>query len=229
MTLPFDPACLPAPQRARFDAAIDAYMRVIEHNRAAIAPDPDDLFAGLEPHAPGPRSALFARLLAGRDAFERPPPTAFGYPWYALLDERRARPVTPQWPPVDGPRGRLLRLNGATWRLADANFAGERLLDLLDDAGDDPHGDAPAARLRRAEPVLRQAPAFVVEHPGAPRHRLVLGRGRRVGRRDLVLAEGIDAGSLDGGRAVLLPNGDPASRYVVYECDVWHLERVDAG
>jgi hypothetical protein len=197
VTLPFDPTCLPAPQRARFDAAIDAYMRVIEHNRAAFAPDPDDLFAGLEPHAPGPRSALFARLLSGRHAFERPPPTAFGYPWYALLDEQRARPVTPQWP--------------------------------LDDTDDGPHGDAPASRLRRAEPVLRQAPAFVVEHPGAPRHRLVLGRGRRVGRRDLVLAEGIDAGSLDGGRAVLLPHGDPASRYVVYECDVWQLERVDAA
>ncbi len=222
--MPFDPTCLPAPQRARFDAAVDAYARVIAHNRTSIAPEPDDLLAGLEPHAPGPRSALFARLLAGRHAFERPPPTAFGYPWYALLDEHRPRPVTPQWPPVDGPRGLELRLNGAPWTVADANFAGERLLDLLED---DDHGDAPALRLRRAEPVLRQSPAFVVEHAGAPRHRLVLGRGRRVGRRDLVLAEGTDAASLDGGRAVLLPNGDPASRYVVYECDVWQLERVE--
>jgi len=73
-------------QRVR--RALNAYDETMTSNIHAIHGKADVPVMGLLRHFyhPGPQSALFARLLAGREPLSFPPPTSFSYPWYALIE-----------------------------------------------------------------------------------------------------------------------------------------------
>lgn len=151
----FNEAELTPEQKARWDYAITEYKRVQDANAErnfANLTDADrasyleqgaktDLeiraavkeMAGLMGNSPGhSKSALFARLLNGKEALPFPPPRAHSYPWYSVIEEpgwHRAR--------LDGSAARdgeaansCLGINQSRWEIKSLNQSAQRLLDL---------------------------------------------------------------------------------------------------
>ncbi len=129
-------------------------------------------------HRPGRKSALFRRLLAGREPFPVPPPTSYSYPWYDLLDSPVPRSVSiggcgtmataiRSAALFDGSAEQrdVLMVNQDLWIVVRANDAARACLSAAD-AGD---ADSPAvlAAAKDAE--------WVIRHPGAPEHRVYWG------------------------------------------------------
>lgn len=121
-------------------------------------------FLGREP---GCKSALFHRLLSGREPFLTPPPTSHSYPWYSLLDDPGPRSIhlggactlgshlraAVDHAGSDDP-SELLAINQCFWRVDRCNDAARALMTLDD-------------QLDAAIDLARQA-EWVVRHPGAP-------------------------------------------------------------
>lgn len=147
-----------------------AVRRAEQRYRAVVGTpaDEEDLallaFLGREP---GCKSALFQRLLSGREPFPTPPPTSHSYPWYSLLDNPGPRSIqlggaatlgSHLRAAVDHPESvescELLAINQCYWRIDQCNEAARTLMTLHDDL------DAAVSLARRAE--------WVVRHPGAP-------------------------------------------------------------
>lgn len=63
----------------RWDAATDLYNRVIADNHVRLGTIP----MGQAGH---PKSALFHRLLTGKQPLPNPPPLDFSYPWYDVIE-----------------------------------------------------------------------------------------------------------------------------------------------
>jgi len=62
-------------------------------------------------------SALLERLLSGREPFPEPPPRAFSYPWYELVEDGRSEALEAQLIEQDGglfPKGTLI-IDQAPW------------------------------------------------------------------------------------------------------------------
>lgn len=129
-------------------------------------------------HRPGRKSALFRRLLAGREPFPVPPPTSYSYPWYDLLDSPVPRSVSiggcgtlataiRSAALFDGSTEQrdVLMVNQDLWIVVRANDAARACLS----AGDAGDADSPAvlAAAKDAE--------WVIRHPGAPEHRVYWG------------------------------------------------------
>ena len=116
----FDPDRLTSEQSARWDQSLREYTRVQEANldQSFAALTSDDLaeysarhglpagdhaalrahwrmtYGPLSGNAGHPKSALFARLLAGRPALPFPPPLSYSYPWYAVIEDEGPFPVS---------------------------------------------------------------------------------------------------------------------------------------
>lgn len=94
----FHKALLAPELQARWESAELEYRRVSELNalnhleaeRAAAGDlDPERarlILAQWSMHRPSEKSALFWRLLNGQPALPHPPPTAYSYPWYELIE-----------------------------------------------------------------------------------------------------------------------------------------------
>jgi hypothetical protein len=179
----FDPDQLPPEQAARYDAALIEYRRVQQENiDLAIAHCTDDaqrdaMRALHAYHQPGPKSALFARLLSGQSPLPSPPPTSFGYPWYAVIEESGPFEVSrgPLLPAGAGRPARIL-INQCSWEMIAANTAAQ----VFDAWCAVPGQNGDAAELLAAQPEWQIAcePWLVF--------RLYLGRSLRRGRRDFV-------------------------------------------
>lgn len=219
----FDPNNLTPEQRSRWGWAMAEYARVQEQNldRAISKMPPEALADQLKGLPAGvPReisalrahlrqlgqllggggagdvsSALFARLLRGKAPLPLPPPTAYSYPWYDVIEEAgpfevEVRSVT-AWT-GGGERGqhdpRSIAILQCGWDVVWANDAARQLL-LLQSALAE--GAAQAARPGAApcHEVLKEAracllgayaanPTFIVRYQEWPEYRLRLGRHR---------------------------------------------------
>lgn len=123
----FNPKNLTDAQRANWDAAIAAYARVLSGNQSHM-----NTCLASEPRIPGgdimraSKSALFARLLEGRDALPYPPPTSYAYPWYAVIEEPGPHQVR-----IDGGMdGNTVWLDRCDWIISHMNDAAKDLLAL---------------------------------------------------------------------------------------------------
>lgn len=87
------------------------------------------LFANEPGHT---KSALFARLLNGHLPLPEPPPTAFSYPWYEIVEKAGVYPVTvyPDTREEEDREWRRIVLNQCGWEIIDTNPAAESLLAL---------------------------------------------------------------------------------------------------
>lgn len=170
---------LDADQQARIRHAVERYYAVVGQ------PDGSDgvrrsnsVFSALMPHRPGRKSALFRRLLAGREPFPVPPPTSYSYPWYDLLDAPGPRTVSiggcgtlataiRSAALVEGGAAlpEVLMVNQDLWIVERANDAARACLSAVD-AGD---GDSPEALAAAKEAE------WLIRHPGAPEHRVYWG------------------------------------------------------
>lgn len=97
----FDPNNLSAEQKARWDQAIVKYnqvMRANEERKLGRTLTDEEWVAATQGDAlhfpsyqPGhPKSALFFRLLEGKEPLPYAPPCAFSYPWYDTVETRSA-------------------------------------------------------------------------------------------------------------------------------------------
>lgn len=157
----FDPNRLSPLQQTRWEEACTAYRRVQNDNARRLldtlepsargdlarrfgCPLTDDaslleiltesgglLIGGQEPGHP--KSALFARLLNGRDPLPYPPPTSFSYPWYAVIEEPgpfRSGDVYCEIPPADvqdAGAPPVLWINQHGWTIQARNAPAEAL------------------------------------------------------------------------------------------------------
>ncbi len=79
---------LPPQEQRAAHAALTRYHGVVATAREALTKKgaSDDVMALFFNHHPGAKSALFLRLLRGKDPLPMPPPTYCSYPWYSLFD-----------------------------------------------------------------------------------------------------------------------------------------------
>lgn len=160
-------------QQAEVRRAVDRYHEI-------VGPPSDkrsSLGFGMS-HRPGSKSALFRRLLSGKEPFPVPPPTSYSYPWYSLLDlpgprkvslggfgtvASAIRAVAVFSAEESKPEG--LMINQDAWIVVRANEAARLCMSSFDIDG---HESATIlAAAKEAE--------WVVRHPGAPRHRVYWG------------------------------------------------------
>lgn len=105
-------------QSARWDHALVEYDRVFRANRERDRGHPfDDLewvkereaIGVFHSYQPGhPKSALFRRLLDGEPALPFPPPCAYSYPWYEVVESKQ--PITGVQVAFEGERGSAMTL-----------------------------------------------------------------------------------------------------------------------
>jgi hypothetical protein len=88
------------------------------------------------------KSALFARLLEGKEALPYPPPTSYSYPWYAIIEQDEAFQVSVGGIPTlgglikgtGGAKGvKFIGINQCAWAVLQCNAAAEDLFKLQDD------------------------------------------------------------------------------------------------
>lgn len=151
----FDPDHLTESQQARWDEACTIYRRVQHDNaaraldalspkereelaRQAKAPTNDRealLQSLLQCHGllvggqevGHPKSALFARLLNGREPLPYPPPTSFSYPWYEVVE--KPGPFAPFVQVMDDAENQIL-INQHDWQILAGNAPAQALLAL---------------------------------------------------------------------------------------------------
>lgn len=152
-------------QAERWESAKTQYDRILEQNaqrlfdsltpeqrerkiaelHASGVTDPDDLKKHLYTRVSSPgnirengKSALFARLLDGKQPLPVPPPKFYGYPWYACIEEVGPFQVDVSGLLVTGEEidsqvptlGMSLLINDQRWILHAANAAARKLLGL---------------------------------------------------------------------------------------------------
>ena len=157
----FDPKNLSVAQRERWDAAMEEYRRIQEQNLDHLLANLTvEQIAKMEAARPGrsirdqmrdlqslvatpgnPKSALFARLLDGKQALAYPPPTNHSYPWFEIVEVPGAHPVSIGGAPslgaeMNGTQGAVgihyLAINQCIWAVVSMNAAAESLLKLQD-------------------------------------------------------------------------------------------------
>lgn len=148
---------------------------------------------------PGPQSALFARLLAGREPLSFPPPTSFSDPWYALIEEPGPHVLSSVSSAILAAeyQSRIhesgcfqhIQLDQCIWGIVSANEAAEELLEI---------DQRFASRATDTEPALApfwvsiqaayaKQPEFLVRYGQWPTFRMRVGRFKTTARRDHVL------------------------------------------
>lgn len=147
-------------------------------------------------HSPGPKSALFSRLLAGGEPLPFPPPTSFSYPWYELIEKPGSHIVHSVG--VAGGADHIL-LNQCAWKIASSNAAAQELLKLEQEfAGRTAQSEpALAPYWQRISDAYRANPLFLVSFGQWPAFILRVGRQKGVARRDLAERSALIGGRMD--------------------------------
>lgn len=203
----FDENDLTEAQRARYDWAVAEYNRIQEENRLRLEQ------AGKQavPHQIGPKSALFARLLDGKEPLPHPPPTSYSYPWYDIIEKSGPHHVSiggglsvagkAHWDDGLGANERIL-LNQCPWNILRKNEGATEFLEFLQQASE--HMLVPGKALSVVQPILDKKPEYVVTYGKWGEFHLSLGRIVRRGRREFVRSSQFDLNTLDGGNAVIV-------------------------
>ena len=259
---------LTAEQRDRWPWAVQEYTRVIRQNierqmcrmsdddkdallhsfpfhRRANRIDEDvreilHMFYGMSGGEGGDgHSALFARLLDGKPALDRPPPSSFHRPWYALVEEEGpfAVQVTDAHMmavdgEVEGGSGYafLLGINECPWEVEKANGPGRALLVLHGQLEQHSHVDGYGWTKRLHTEVLaayRSDPRFIVRHDDWPPNELRLATPESCNSPApldaLSQSTVFDAGAL--GYAVDMMDSQVAGEKLQFRWCGWLLER----
>lgn len=177
-------------ETTRIREALRRYNEIVEANVSGSGQNTARL------HSPGPKSALFSRLLAGGEPLPHPPPTSFSYPWYELIEK-----PGPHFVHSVGMTGRADRilLNQCTWSIASANAAGQELLRLEQDFAGRTAQPEPALApyWQRISDAYRANPSFLVSYGQWPAFLLRVGRQKGVARRDLAERAALIGGRMD--------------------------------
>ncbi|MDD2748053.1 MAG: hypothetical protein PHG39_10955 [Acidithiobacillus ferrooxidans] len=169
---------LPPELLARWDRAVSEYDRVLRE----VCGDSEtkDLFFY---NAIREKSALFWRLLNGKEPLLMPPPTSYSYPWYEIIEEPGPHQVgdigfRAYGKPLGGELAALrgmdhedhLFINQCGWTVLSHNAAAQEMLDALQS------GDFTLADQNR---LMAAGPEWIVQYREWPAYRLFVQRYRR--------------------------------------------------
>ena len=230
----FDPDKLTDEQRARWDWAIAEYNKILNGNverqiSRMSAQDKENLlhsfpmfrvsgesldedarkvlrlFHGLSGGAEGdPRSALFARLLTGKQPLSWPPPSTFHHPWYEVIEgngpfEVMLSDAHTQAPsPEHGELAPLysLCIDHCPWLVDSTNDAAHRLFVLQERLNakerresDGTCFDWTPELLDEVRRALQESPEFLVRFEEWPLYRLRLNVRESSGERSAIPVE----------------------------------------
>jgi hypothetical protein len=146
-------------------------------------------------HRPGPKSALFARLLEGKEPLPFPPPTSFSYPWYDLVELPGPHTVSSVGGTanlaalLNGDMGtgceRKILINQCVWGGEHANAAAEELLAIEEEFSRRSHAEPALAPFwQRIQDAYRANPVFIVRYGRWEPFQMRIGRVVNVARRD---------------------------------------------
>ena len=266
----FNDQQLTAEQRARWPWAVQEYTKVIrqniEHQMARMsASDKESMLRSFPLHRRANRldddvreilhmfygmsggeggdghSALFARLLDGKPALDRPPPSSFHRPWYALVEEDgpfAVQVTDAHMMAVDGEveaegvagYAFLLGINECPWEVEESNGPGRALLVLHGELEQHSHADGYGWTKRLHADVLaayRADPRFIVRHDDWPPYELKLASPESskgpAPLEALTQSTVFDAGAL--GYAVDLMDSQNPGEKLQFQWSGWLLER----
>lgn len=220
----FDKNNLTQQQAERWDAAIETYEQVRQQERNAlnqylgansVATDAHRTNSQLRWNQPGDEnSALFSRLLDGKEPLAHPPPTCYGYPWYACIEDKGPLEVCLELASAHADDKALdpsLYIAQCRWRIEEENQPANDLRQLYRNAqmvlSPSPSGGqfskAYQALESEAKQLLKRSPEWIVRYQNWHRFRVYLGRGegrcrRRLFDRDLLRPD------FSGGNKILI-------------------------
>lgn len=155
---------------------------------------------------PGPKSALFARLLTGKLPLLFPPPTSFGQPWYEIVEE--AGPfdillggtlaVTDSHAAHGDPFLEHLIINGCPWGVVAGNEPAAALSDFFQRLRHCTDRFAGEMYVNGIVACLHRRPEWVVRFAPWPDYRVYLGRAKRQAKRSDIRNLKFFRHSLDG-------------------------------
>ncbi|MDA8376113.1 MAG: hypothetical protein M0Z50_03365 [Planctomycetia bacterium] len=129
------------------------------------------------------KSALFWRLLNGKDPLPMPPPTRYSYPWYGIIEEpgphqvgsigfhAYGKPLSQQLAEIRGTdREDRLFVEQCGWKVLDHNAAAQDMLEALRGG---------QCTLEDQNRLMAAGPEWIVQHGKWPDYRLFVGRYRR--------------------------------------------------
>lgn len=207
MPIFFDEDQLTEAQRARYQWAVKEYERIQEENQL------QQQLTGKPPvhHRISPKSALFARLLEGKQPLPFPPPTSYSYPWYDIIETPGKYQVSigAPWSSANAPNeegmpgeGKYIVLNQCAWEIVRENTAAADFLSFMQQVTD-PHA-VPAPLMQFLRNALAGKPEFILSYGMWGEFRLSLGRVIRRSRRQAVVGSEFDILTLDGGNPVIV-------------------------
>lgn len=198
---------------ARWDWALAEYGRVQEQNLARevegmSAADRADYLAKVRhlklAGAGHRKSALFARLLAGKPALPVPPPTSYSHPWYECIEQKGPWPVSVSvLPPVlagylretgEAPLTDLnISINQCAWAVTSLNESARDLLRMQQHLSAAAHKTEDGIQYHWSRDLLKGVlatyaarPEFIVQHRQWPLYRLRIARSESIALRGYV-------------------------------------------
>lgn len=152
-------------------------------------------------YKPSNKSALFWRLLQGKPALSKIPPTSFSYPWYQLYEEDGPFEAAVNWnqteehilnlPFLPLKKDKIL-INHALWHIISYNEAGSKTLELNTHKNQE-----------EIKEILDLKPEIVVTFDNEQKFRLFLGRKIIYGRRITIFSKGISLENGGGNPTIL--------------------------
>ena len=189
-------------ERSRFDSNLSwamAEYAAIQQIRKDTYPDRK---IELEP---GPKSALFARLLSGKPPLAFPPPLSFQQPWYESVEAEgpffvQIGGVVPvaqvRWPEHGDLFVDYLLINDCPWGIVSANPAANEVLSCMARLKASPQQTR--QELPALTDALLQRPEWIVKFNPWQEFRVYLGRTTRQDHRERISDHHVSLLTLDG-------------------------------
>ncbi|OFC61806.1 hypothetical protein BAE30_03790 [Acidithiobacillus caldus] len=213
---------LPEELLARWDHAVAEYDRVLSE----LCGDSEPARFFLYNHT-REKSALFWRLLNGKEPLPSPPPTSFSYPWYGVVEDPGPHAVD-VWTKCYGQPlpEKLARMRGTSvenriflnecgWTVARCNPAAHAILEAMATE------DGPA--FEEKERLMADGPELILRYPGLPEYRLFVGRERIMVAKHHAQARSSDSSWIWTNAEIIDTSSDDR---VEMEVDGWFLERL---
>lgn len=197
MPIFFDESRLTEEQRARYAWAVVEYAR-IQHENRQLAESGSEGYR--MQHEISPQSALFARLLDGKQALPYPPPTSFSYPWYDIVETPGQYHVAIGIGPKSNEQ--CILLNQCPWEVLHKDTAASAFLAFLQKVAC--RESLSGADITAVHAALAMKPQFIVTYGKWGEFRLSLGRIIRRGRRAAVEKSGFSIDTFEGGNPVIV-------------------------
>ncbi|MDA8377398.1 MAG: hypothetical protein M0Z50_10150 [Planctomycetia bacterium] len=219
---------LPPELLARWDHAVAEYDRVLQ----GICGD-SDACRLLFYNATREKSALFWRLLNGKDPLPMPPPTRYSYPWYGIIEDPGAhqvgsigfhaygKPLGQQLAEIRGTdREDRLFIEQCGWAVLSRNAAAQDMLERLQS------DEFTLNDQNRLMAASLESPEWIIQYGKWPAYRLFVQRYRRhtLPRFLEDTLKLVDKSSWSWTNTVMICERDDGG--IELESDGWFLEKV---